>query len=120
MQRDKIDLFLTPKDLAELFGITIQGAHKFLKDNKFPTVVQNSRHKIYPELMRKIIEFKGIAIPQENIVIHIVKGGTGKTTIGHALASRASAYGFRVLMVDLDQQANLSKSFGVYSRPKLD
>jgi len=120
MQTSKLDLYLTPKDLSELFGITVQGVHKFLKDNKFPTEITNSRHKIYPDVMRRILEFKQFPIPRLTIVIHIVKGGTGKTTLTHALASRASALGLRVLVIDGDQQANLSKSFGVYSRPRVD
>ncbi|MEO5968391.1 MAG: AAA family ATPase, partial [Bdellovibrionia bacterium] len=41
-------------------------------------------------------------------------------TLTHAMASRCSALGMRVLMIDGDQQANLSKSFGVYSRPRVD
>lgn len=121
MNESTIDLFLTPKDLAELFGITVQGVHKFLKENGFQTTLVNkTRHKIYPALMREILESRGLKVPSCVVVDHIVKGGTGKTTLTHAMASRCSALGMRVLMIDTDQQANLSKSFGVYSKPRVD
>jgi len=43
------------------------------------------------------------------------KGGTGKTTTTANLGVAIAALGKRVLMIDLDPQANLSYSFGVLS-----
>jgi len=40
------------------------------------------------------------------------KGGTGKTTITWGLSTALARKGFRVLMVDLDEQGNLSQSMG--------
>ncbi|ETO01929.1 hypothetical protein RFI_35509 [Reticulomyxa filosa] len=45
------------------------------------------------------------------ISIQIVKGGSGKTAIALNLAIRASLYGEKVLLIDLDQQANLTDGF---------
>jgi chromosome partitioning protein len=42
------------------------------------------------------------------------KGGVGKTTVALGLASAASAAGQRVLVVDLDPQANASTGLGVW------
>ena len=44
------------------------------------------------------------------------KGGVGKTTSTLALASAATAAGMRVLVVDLDPQANASQSLGMGDR----
>jgi chromosome partitioning protein len=41
------------------------------------------------------------------------KGGTGKTALAGSLASQWAYAGFRTLLVDLDQQANLTFAFGV-------
>lgn len=43
------------------------------------------------------------------VAIQIVKGGTGKTALTVNLAARLSLLGFKVLMIDLDQQANLTR-----------
>lgn len=47
------------------------------------------------------------------IAFQIVKGGTGKTSIAHEVAIRANLYGAKVLCVDMDQQGNLTQSFGM-------
>ena len=46
------------------------------------------------------------------ISINIQKGGVGKTTTAHELASNLTALGYKVLAIDLDQQRNLSKTSG--------
>lgn len=46
------------------------------------------------------------------ITINIQKGGVGKTTTAHELASNLKEKGYRVLAVDLDQQQNLSSIAG--------
>lgn len=116
-----VDLYLTPKELAELIGITVPGLRKLIKENNIPVDKQNPRiHKIYPTSVRKIYELRNIDIPKAVISAHIVKGGVGKTTIIHGLASRAAAMGFNVLMIDLDQQANLTTSFNVKARVNQD
>src|SRR3954469_9538776 len=42
------------------------------------------------------------------------KGGVGKTTVALGLAAAASAAGWRVLVVDLDPQANATTGLGVW------
>ena len=46
------------------------------------------------------------------------KGGVGKTTVALGLASAAAHAGFRVLVVDLDPQANATSGLGVW-QPEL-
>lgn len=116
-----IDLYLTVKELADILDITVPGLRKIIRDKNIPVDKKNPRiHKIYPESVRKIYELRGKEIPKAVISAHIVKGGVGKTTIIHGLASRASALGFNVLMVDLDQQANLTTSFNIKARANED
>ena len=110
----KVDLFLSPKELSEAVGVTVQGLHKICKENKVATQEQGSRqHKIYPAEVERILQLRGIKKIKKKIAVHSLKGGVGKTTIVHALASRASQYGFRVLMIDLDKQSNLTNTFGL-------
>lgn len=45
------------------------------------------------------------------ITLKVSKGGVGKTTISSNLAYLMSTKNYKVLMIDLDSQANLSKSF---------
>lgn len=47
------------------------------------------------------------------VAFQIVKGGTGKTSLATAFAIRANLYGLKVLCIDLDQQGNLTQTFGV-------
>ncbi len=121
MENVTADLFLTPKDIGNLFGMTIQGVHKLLKENEIKSrSTQSKQHRIYPEAFRQLLKIKDLNLPNAVISVHLVKGGVGKTTLVHALASRASALGCKTLMIDLDQQANLTSSFGVQCRPKID
>lgn len=55
----------------------------------------------------------GLDLATKSISFQIVKGGTGKTTLAYETAMASSLYGLRVLCIDLDQQANLSMSFGI-------
>lgn len=114
------DLFLTPAELASICDVSVQWLYKMLKEHEIQTRVIGNRHKIYPRDMRKFLEAKKLPIPTGVFTVHVVKGGVGKTTLVHGLASRASTLGLRTLMIDLDQQANLSSSFGIYTTPKKD
>lgn len=119
---DGMDLYLKSKEAALLYGVTQQGLYKFLRDNGLKTVFsEQKQHKLYPELMRQIAEVRGFKFPDQKIFsVQSTKGGIGKTLLSHALASRASMFGLRVLIVDLDHQANLTSSFNVVCRPKLE
>lgn len=46
------------------------------------------------------------------ITINVQKGGVGKSTTAHELASNLTYRGFKVLVIDLDPQQNLSKFSG--------
>lgn len=46
------------------------------------------------------------------LAIYIAKGGSSKTTTAHCLAAELAARGLRVLAIDLDRQADLSRWCG--------
>lgn len=57
---------------------------------------------------RGLLSEHGMVYPQQVVSFQMLKGGVAKTTSALSFGLRASMYGARVLMVDLDQQANLS------------
>lgn len=65
------------------------------------------------ERVRSTLEQKGYRIPRRVVSFQMLKGGVAKTTSALHFGVRAAQYGARVLMLDLDQQANLSFALGV-------
>jgi chromosome partitioning protein len=117
---EQFDNTITPLELADcLGGITVQGVYKALKSHNIPTQTTNNRRKIIPsEGVRKLFEERGFQYPKSIISFQVVKGGVGKTSLSFCLAVRASHYGAKVLVIDLDQQGNLTRSFNVEARDK--
>jgi chromosome partitioning protein len=111
---------LTPADLADILGgITVQGVYKVLKVHNIPTETTTTNRKlISPSGVRQVLEERGFKYPEQIVSFQIVKGGVGKTSLSFSLAVRASHYGARVLAIDLDQQGNLTRSFGVDARDR--
>lgn len=106
---------LTPSELSEILGgITVHGVYKALKTHQIDTTLSDGRRKKIPSLgVRKLLMERGFCYPKVNISFQIVKGGVGKTSLSYALSLRASHYGAKVLVVDLDQQGNLTRSFNI-------
>lgn len=106
---------LTPPELSEILGgITVHGVYKALKTHHIETETTSARRKKIPPLgVRKLFTERGFIYPKKNISFQIVKGGVGKTSLSFALSLRASHYGAKVLVIDLDQQGNLTRSFNI-------
>lgn len=110
---------ITPIEIADcLGGMTVQGVYKALKTHNIQTNTSNRRKIIPPLGIRKLFEERGFKYPNSIISFQIVKGGVGKTSLSFCLAVRASHYGARVLVIDLDQQGNLTRSFNVEARDR--
>lgn len=103
---------ITASEAAEFLGVTRQGLQKKIKQNNFQHAKSQNRIFFGHETAKKIFN---ISFNNQVIAIQIVKGGSGKTAIAHAIGVRANLYGAKVLYIDLDQQANLTEHFGIDS-----
>jgi len=113
-----INFHLTPNELAEIFDVSIQGVYKILKANNIETNNVKKRRFIPALEVRRLLIDRGFTYQKKNISFQIVKGGTGKTSLAFSLSIRASQYGVKVLVIDFDQQSNLTRSLGVDAREK--
>lgn len=102
-------------DAAVALGVTVQALHNQIKRQKLTH--QKSKNRVYfsYETAKKLFE---INLHPQVISFQIVKGGVGKTSICLGLGVRASLYGARTLLIDLDQQGNLTKACRVKAHDK--
>jgi chromosome partitioning protein len=98
-------------DVAPAWKISVQGAHKFIKENRFQPLIVGKRAYLTATDARAAMQARGIEFKPQTICLQMLKGGVGKTTTALNVGIRASMYGARVLIIDLDQQANLSFAF---------
>ena len=111
----RIDPKITAAEVAEYLGLTVQAIHKRIKVKGLREKKGQNRVYFDHETARGIISPK---IKQLKLATAVVKGGVGKTTLAEALAIRTALYGIRVLCVDVDQQANLTKGLGMAEQAK--
>ncbi len=100
----------TASDAASFLGITIQAVHKQLKTKGLE--FEKNQNRVYFGHSTSCGLFN-LKFKPKTVAFQIVKGGTGKTSLAHAVAVRANLYGARVLCIDLDQQGNLTQAFQV-------
>jgi len=97
-------------DAAALLNVSVQAIHKQLKTKNLEFIKSQNRVYFGHNTAKQIFKLK---IKPKVVAIQIVKGGTGKTSLAHSIAIRASLYGIKVLCIDLDQQGNLTQAFQV-------
>ncbi len=105
--------YLTQNDLASCIGITTQTLGKQLRDLNIPTIKFGRTALVHHRAVRCILEARGFKFPNKVVAVQMLKGGSGKTSSTYNLAVRAHQYGFRVLLIDLDMQGNLTGTFGI-------
>lgn len=100
-------------ELHSVLNVTPQGLHHIIRTMGLGT--ESSRHQklLPPPEVRKLFTSRGYQYRNETIAFSVVKGGVGKTSLSHSFAVRASQYGAKVLVADLDQQANMTQAFGI-------
>ena len=98
---------MTAADAAVFLNQTVQNVHRLIKAKQLNWKKSANRVYFDHDSSRKLFDLK---FPESTkvIAIQIVKGGPGKTSITKNLGIRAALYGARVLLVDLDQQGNLT------------
>lgn len=105
--------FITTPDLASVLGISPQATGKQIREVDIHSEVVGSKRFIPNEGVRKVFESRGFVYPKINVIFHCLKGGASKTTLAYNTAFRLSQLGARVLLVDLDKQANATRSFRI-------
>lgn len=106
---------LALQELSEILKITPQATGKIARGVDSELV--GNRRILGPASVRALFEQRGFQYPKKNLIFHCLKGGAAKTTLAHNTAYRLSQLGARVLLVDLDKQANATHSLG-FSRPE--
>ncbi len=96
-------------DIGQQLDVTQQAIHKMTRKYGIVLPKITNRSFFTHDLSKKILK---IPFVKQKIAFQIVKGGTGKTTAIHNIACCASAYGARILAIDIDPQGNLTDSFG--------
>ncbi len=104
----------TAGEVANLAGIPKTTLLEWEKDGKIGPVERDGQNKrvFSPEQLHDIVMMTGKVLFKRISVVN-QKGGVGKTTTSFNLGACLAHRGQRVLMVDLDAQANLSISFGL-------
>ena len=99
------------KEAESILGLKPHSITQKMKANHLPYTKSNNRN-YFSHTAARFLYSEAMSIesfPSTVIATQIVKGGTGKTALTVNLSARLSLLGFKVLMVDLDQQANLTR-----------
>lgn len=107
------DYSISARELDTLLSVTPQGMHHLIKSMEIETQLKKNKKYINPSEVRRLLQSRGYEYKKEVIAFSVVKGGVGKTSLSHSFAIRASQYGAKVLVIDIDQQANLTQAFGI-------
>lgn len=105
-----LDENLSLQDLASLVKQAPEDVSRELSEIGLKSPYKSA---VPPKIVRAYLQYKGFKIPKQTVSFQMLKGGVAKTTSALNLGWRAAMYGARVLMLDLDQQANLTFALGV-------
>lgn len=118
-----METLLTAEEFAERMGFSarhirqlanlerIEGAQKRGRDWLFPP----SAKILEPRTLEDIRQLLQLSPADSTVIVGIYNqaGGVGKTTLSRDLGFLAALWGLRVLLVDMDGQANLTSWLGV-------
>jgi len=101
---------LSTTELTDIFGVSNQRVSKIwdkLKDQATDETFLRGRKRFYnADAVRRLLEHRGFDYKRKIITFTTLKGGTGKTTLTLGTARRLACFGAKVLLVDIDKQAN--------------
>lgn len=101
--------YLTPQELAMILGKSNQAVYASLKNKNIVSIEISKRKRLIPpSSIKTLLEMRHFKYHKKIFSVHDLKGGVGKTTIALSFSVRASHYGFKVLMIDIDLQSNLT------------
>ncbi len=102
-------------EAAEAVGLTVQALHNQIKKKNL--IHAKSKNRVYfsHSTAKSLLELK---FKNQIICFQIVKGGTGKTSLCLSVGVRASLYGAKTLLIDLDSQGNLTTACRIKSQDK--
>ena len=112
MERKQLNPKMLASEAASYLNISVQAVHKKIKSNNLE--VGKSQNRVYCGHSTAKELFK-IEFDPKIYTFHLVKGGVGKTAMAFLFALRSALYGAKVLLIEIDQQANLTRSCGIDS-----
>jgi len=100
-------------DAADITGVTVQAIHKKIKEKQLS--VNKAQNKLYLTHSTSK-EILGLKFIPKIYSFQLVKGGVGKTVTCFNFAIRCALLGAKVAIIELDQQANLTRTFNVNAK----
>lgn len=111
-QQVENDFLMTLSDLCRLLQRDRKEIVGEIKKLGHSLIIQQRQSFVAPSAVRALLEQDDWHWKPKVVSVQMLKGGVAKTTSALNIGLRAAMYGLKVLMVDLDQQANLSFSLG--------
>lgn len=102
-------------EAAEILNSSAQYVHKKLKEHELPSFKSNNRVYFTHETTKTLLNKK---FKKTIYSFQLVKGGVGKTAISLNFAVRSALLGAKVALIELDQQANLTRTFKIDASDK--
>lgn len=97
---------MTIAEAATFLNLSAQAIHKRIKTKELPVKRISNTFYFGHDTARPLFN---IQFPKKIFAFHNIKGGVGKTELTFCLAIKANLFGARVLCIDLDLQANLTR-----------
>ena len=97
------------KEVLEVLNLPAQNIRRTMNAvgvTDSETFLKGRNRYFKPSGVKKLLGYRGISFSRKIITFANLKGGVGKTTVCLSIAHRLSDLGAKVLIIDLDKQAN--------------